>query len=532
MSGRSETRDNAVALNRRDLLRVAPLVIPALQASRTSAAPDSAPAAGMNVILFLSDQERAVQHFPEGWEAENLPGNIRLREHGVSFERAFCNSCMCSPSRATLFTGLYPAQHGVKETLSFGTRFSAREHVLPRDLPNMATVFAAAGYEVAYKGKWHLSKPQASPDDPEAWTPEDLEAYGFGRWNPPDAGENRDASQFGGGAADNDGRIMTGDGPVEDGREGVLAYLRDVAARQQPFLLVVSLVNPHDVLAYPQTWQDGGYDTTAWLDGDIGLPATVSEDLSSKPSAQQQFARWVNFGLGPLRDDAARQRYVNFYGNLIKATDTWLMELLDTLEELGLRDDTLIVRTSDHGEMGMAHGGVRQKSFNAYEESLRVPLIYSNPRLFPEPRESAALVSHIDLMPTLASLIGVPDSAREDWLGVDYSSLLFDAGAPAVQEEIIFTYDDIRCAQNIAQLAQPPNRIIALREERYKLARYYDGAGGAPDQWEFYDLEADPEERMNLAAPGFTASPEQAATRARLTARLEEITATRLQPLG
>lgn len=527
----SGTRDNAVTLKRRDLLRSVPFVLPALAASRVSTAPDSAPATGMNVILFLSDQERAVQHFPEGWEAENLPGSMRLREHGLSFDRAFCNSCMCSPSRATLFTGLFPAQHGVTDTLSFGTRFSAAERVLPRDLPNMATVFTAAGYEVAYKGKWHLSKPLAAPDDPTAWTPEDLEVYGFGRWNPPDAGENRDVSQFGGGTADNDGRIMTGDGPVKDGREGALTYLRDVAARQQPFLLVVSLVNPHDVLAYPQTWLDGGYDPDSWLDGDLGLPATVDEDLASKPTAQQQFARWLNIGLGPLRDAPARQRYVNFYGNLIKATDAWLVEMLDTLDELNLRDDTLIVRTADHGEMGMSHGGVRQKSFNAYEESLRVPLIYSNPRLFPQPRQSDALVSHVDLLPTLASLIDAPIPESADWQGVDYSALILDAGATPVQDEIVFTYDDIRCAQNIAQLALPPNRIIAVREERYKLARYYDGAGIAADQWEFYDLEADPDEQVNLAAPGLTASPEHAAARARLTARLEEITATRLQPL-
>ncbi|MFN8678801.1 MAG: sulfatase-like hydrolase/transferase [Thermomicrobiales bacterium] len=526
------THESAVTLKRRDLIRAAPFVLPALKTRPASAAQGAAPVAGMNVILFLSDQERAIQHFPEGWEAENLPGGMRLREHGLSFERAFCNSCMCSPSRATLFTGYFPAQHGVTDTLSFGTRFSASERVLPRDLPNLATVFSAAGYEVAYKGKWHLSKPLAAPDDPEAWTPEDLEVYSFQRWNPPDAGENRDVSQFGGGTADNDGRIMTGDGPVADGREGVLAYLRDVAARQQPFLLVVSLVNPHDVLAYPRTWEDGGYAASDWLEGELGLPPTVDEDLASKPTAQGQFARWLNIGLGPLRDDAARKNYVNFYGNLIKATDAWLVDLLDTLDELNLRDDTLIVRTSDHGEMGMAHGGVRQKSFNAYEESLRVPLIYSNPRLFPEPRQSDALVSHVDLLPTLATLIGAPGAARAGWQGVDYATLILDADAAPVQEEVVFTYDDLRCAQNIAQLALPPNRIIALREERYKLARYYDGAGIAADQWELYDLETDPDEQINLAAPGFVPTPEQAASRARLTARLADITATRLQPLA
>jgi arylsulfatase A-like enzyme len=455
----------------------------------------------------------------------------RLKEHGLSFDRAFCNSCMCSPSRATLFTGLFPAQHGVTETLSYGTAFSPTERVLPRDLPNMATVFAAAGYDVAYKGKWHLSKPLSDPDDPGAWKPEDIATYGFNRWDPPDAGENRDISQFGGGNADNDGRIMESSGKVGDGDEGALQYLRDVAHKRQPFFLVISLVNPHDVLAYPRIWKDGGYETDAWLRGDVDLPGSVNEDLSTKPSAQRQFLRWLNLGLGNLPDDSARRNYVNFYANLLRATDAYLVQVLDALQEFELLDDTLIVRTSDHGEMGMAHGGARQKSFNVYEESLRVPLVFSNPRLFPEARRSDALVSHVDLLPTLASLIDAPTTARAAWQGIDYSSLVVDPAAPPVQDHVVFTYDDLRCAQNVVQLVAPPNRITCIREERYKLARYYDGDGVTPDQWEMYDLVADPGERVNLAFAGNTPTQEQVAARERLVARLTEVEALRLQPL-
>jgi choline-sulfatase len=525
-------------VRRRDLLRSAPFALPALKARLARAAPEESGAVrGMNVILFLIDQERAVQHFPAGWEERNLPGMTRLRQHGVSFNHAFCNTCMCSPSRASLFTGFFPAQHGVTDTLSFGTRFSVAERVLPRHLPTMATVFAAAGYDVAYKGKWHLSKPLADLDDPEDWTSADVATYGFDRWDPPDAGENRDISQFGGGDANNDGRIMHSRGDAADGEEGVLQYLRSVAPGRQPFFLVVSLVNPHDVLAYPRIWQDGGYESETWLDGEIGLPATVDEDLSTKPSAQWRFNAWANLGLGPLRDEAEQRNYVNFYGNLIKAADAALVALLDTLDETRLLDDTLIVRTSDHGEMGMAHGGMRQKSFNVYEESLRVPLVFSNPRLFPEARASDALVSHVDLLPTLASLIDAPDTARGSWQGVDYSALLRerDSATPPVpvhvQDHIVFTYDDVRCAQNVPQLVPPPNRIVSIRETRYKLARYYDGDGIEPDQWEMYDLETDPDERVNLAFVGSSLTAEQTAARKRLTAKLREVEATRLQPL-
>ena len=71
----------------------------------------------MNIILFLTDQERAIQHFPPNWLRQNLPGMRRLRRHGLSFERAFTNACMCSPARSTLMSGYFPAQHGVKYTL-------------------------------------------------------------------------------------------------------------------------------------------------------------------------------------------------------------------------------------------------------------------------------------------------------------------------------------------------------------------------------------------------------------------------------
>ena len=116
-----------------------------------------------------------------------------------------------------------------------------------------------------------------------------------------------------------------------------------------------------------------------------------------------------------------KRNYLNFYGNLMKSSDAYLVKLLDTLAKTGLLDNTLVIATADHGEMGTAHGGMRQKNFNVYEESTRVPLVYSNPRLFKKPRTNDALVSHVDFLPTLASLVGAPVGARDDWQGVDYS---------------------------------------------------------------------------------------------------------------
>ena len=116
--------------------------------------------AGMNIVLFLTDQERAIQHFPPNWLRQNLPGMRRLRRHGLSFERAFTNACMCSPARSTLMSGYFPAQHGVKYTLEEEMPASEYPQVnLPTELKNLATVMKAAGYTTIYKGKWHCSKP-------------------------------------------------------------------------------------------------------------------------------------------------------------------------------------------------------------------------------------------------------------------------------------------------------------------------------------------------------------------------------------
>jgi choline-sulfatase len=198
-------------MKRRDLLR-STIALPAIATGGMQDAEAAGGFEGMNVILFLTDQERAPQHFPAGWVRRHQPATQQLLNTGVSFNRAFCNSCMCSPSRSSLLTGYFPAQHGVTDTLSFGNPQSPSEPILPEDLPNLGTAFEAAGYHVSYKGKWHLSKPLADPDNPDAWAPDDTAVYGFDRWDPPDAGEDQSPGQFGGGRADHDERFVKSSG--------------------------------------------------------------------------------------------------------------------------------------------------------------------------------------------------------------------------------------------------------------------------------------------------------------------------------
>jgi len=261
------------------------------------------------------------------------------------------------------------------------------------------------------------------------------------------------------------------------------------------------------------------------------LPATVNQDLSTKPTVQGQFLELTNAGLGKLTEEQQRH-YLNYYANLMIASDKHLQRVLETLDEQGMLENTLIIRTADHGEMGMTHGGQRQKNFNFYEETLRVPLIYSNPKLFPKPAVSRAMVSHVDFLPTLASLFDAPERARADWEGVDYSAVVLHPGAEPPQDYIVFTYDDYQSGQPSGPYPEPPNHIVSIREERYKLAKYYDADDPTgPWQWEMYDLATDPLETRNLADASWKRTPQQEAEFIRLQAQLAAVEQDRLQPL-
>ena len=192
---------------------------------------------GKNVIILIIDQMRQIQDFPPGWSEANLPGLTRLQQNGLTFTQATCNAAMCSPSRATLFTGRFPAQHGVRWVLEENmpdTTYPQRDMPRPDQLDNMATMAIEAGYEgrvlasfppllllllpssfsrpktshipivspfpsllpsfaAVFKGKFHCVKKSASGNG--SWVGSDMAQYGFGRWNFPDAGANQDLSE-------------------------------------------------------------------------------------------------------------------------------------------------------------------------------------------------------------------------------------------------------------------------------------------------------------------------------------------------
>lgn len=471
---------------------------------KSTARGDSFPAQP-NIVVIITDQERRPMYWPEGWAERNLPNRQRITKHGLTFDQAVCNTAMCSPSRSTFFTGLYPAQHGVTRTLTEGGTVSPTEPQLQTSEQNMATMLRSAGYRVHYRGKWHLSK-GVDGGDP---TSDDVARFGFEGWIPPDAGQDTNPDHFGGGCADHDRRVA----------EEAVEFLSgpDVSSGT-PWALVVSFVNPHDVLAFPQTWDamngtcdNYGSDAPDAFDQGIELPPTFDEilALNHKPTAQVQSELLLAAGLGPLLGPDQARKYINFYAYMHKVVDKHIGSVLDAIEATPLMlDQTVIVRISDHGEMGMSHGGLRQKVFNAYEETLRVPLVISNPLLFPDPVRTDAVASLIDVVPTLATLAQVPDRASWNFLGTDLTPVIVDAAAyPAgpsaqVQDTVLFTYDDQNCATPDGQnIVTQPNHIRCIRESRWKYTMYFDPSGVVAPQYELYDLDADILELNNLADP-------------------------------
>ena len=175
-----------------------------------------------------------------------------------------------------------------------------------------------------------------------------------------------------------------------------------------PFCLIASLVNPHDIFVYPNARLFGisGYDPSAFSDLPIELPPTYDENLSTKPMVQASFVDALN-SVWPFASETPAVWYTRLYAYMTALADNQLSRILDLLDAKGLTEDTLIVRVADHGEMGLSHGGMRQKDYSAYEETIHIPMIFSNPRLFPRPLETDCLAGLIDVLPTLLTVAGL-----------------------------------------------------------------------------------------------------------------------------
>ena len=267
---------SAAATRRRVLQAGAGLAAAAVGATRGLAAPTIAgqpiivPRAP-NIVVIMTDQERHHMHWPAGWAEQNLPSLQRLKRNGLYFQRAYTAACECSPSRGVIQTGRFAPINRVPSTAVLWPGL-----IYQNCQPTIATLLKEhAGYDVVWKGKWHLSyASNAAPGNGgEDWGPADIKVmeanWGWSGWNPPDASTAIQQAQgtpfgvfngndtAGGGNPNNDGRYVSGTVNATPGQipgvggESVVEFLQGRKGSSNPFCLFVSLVNPHDIGAYP-----------------------------------------------------------------------------------------------------------------------------------------------------------------------------------------------------------------------------------------------------------------------------------------
>lgn len=528
-----------------------------------------------NVLVILTDQER----YPPPYEGaalarfrrERLPARERLRAASTELHRHYTASTACQPSRTSLFTGQYPSLHGVTQTngLAKQAHDPAATYLDPDTVPTMGDWFRAAGYRTYYRGKWHIShadlpfnghaglrtndaEGNADIDAIDAYHRADrLDPFGFSGWvgrephgpDPADSGFVRDEL-------------------FVDQVTGLFARLRaDGDDDRRPWLAVASLVNPHDIVFSGLAWRAFGLPVPDDSVPAGAPPPSATEDLAGRPGCQGEFRRvWAEM----LWDQPADEAHRRFYHWLHEVVDRAIDRILDALVASHFAESTIVVFSSDHGEMLGAHGGLLQKWHNAYDETTRVPFMVCGPNI-PAGGRVDLPTSHVDLLPTLLGLVGLSEAevaaaaARvaadhidaRALVGRDLSGLLRGESSSThhVDAPVYFmTEDDISSGLRQTGVLSgeryepvgPPSHVETVVTHvadgsggpgpLWKLNHYYGDRPDADDghDWELHDLTADPEERTNLAA---SADDTVAGVRARLQAVLDaERSAKRLRP--
>lgn len=467
-----------------------------------------------NVLLITSDQ----QH----WNTLGLlnseirtPNLDRLAASGTLFTRAYCCNPTCTPTRASIITGMYPSQHGA---YSLGTK-------LPESVPTLGDRLHLGGYRTALIGKAHFQQLYDHPlyrsiesnplqQNLDFWRKFNgpfygfdhvelarnhvdeyhagqhyalwMEEKGFTEWRKhfksfPDASGHDEH--------------LTWTIPEEYHYDAWIAerteaMLKEYAARGDHFFLWASFPDPHPPYLVPEPW-DKMYDPAA-----LTVPGlSPKEDLSTLPShfalaqhppeevdvspyreAEGNAVHGLHSHLHN-REELARQIAV-YYG-MVSMMDQYIGRILDRLDELGLTENTLVVFTTDHGHFYGQHG-LTAKCIHHYEDLLRVPMIVSQPGRIPAGKRSDALQSLVDLAPTFSSCC-VQDIPRS-MTGVDQSGVWFGE-QPFARDHVL-----------VENRHQPTTmNIRTYIDSRYKLTVYFNRNYG-----EMFDLAEDPGEIVNL----------------------------------
>lgn len=410
-----------------------------------------------NILVVLTDDHRYdALGFMKTQDFGDTPTLDRLAREGTHFRNAFVTTALCSPSRASIFTGLYAHQHKVVDN----------NHPIPPDLIFYPQYLQQAGYDTAFIGKWHMG---SEGDDPQPGFDHWVSFKGQGTYMPSANGLNVD------------GKRVPQKGYITDELTDYAIDWIEKRDGKRPWMMHLAHKAVHaEFLPAPR--HAGRYDKETFR-----YPESMKAGVPGRPMwVENQRNSWhgVDYAYHGTLDIAD---YYKRYMETLLAVDEGLARIMDLLERRGELDDTLILYLGDNGFMFGEHGLIDKRT--AYEESMRIPMIARCPSLFPAGSTVEAVVANIDIAPTMLAAAGL--DAPDHMAGSDFLPLAGNPQAPW-RAEFLYEYYWER------NFPQTPT-VHALREERYKYIHFH----GIWDLDELYDLAVDPQENNNLLAqPG------------------------------
>src|SRR5712692_7193109 len=389
-----------------------------------------------NVLFLFPDQLRAQALGCMGNRDVRTPQLDRLASEGVLFRNTLANSPVCCPARAILMTGQYCHKNGMV----------ANDLRLRESHVTIAKVLGQAGYRTGFIGKWHLDGGKRLP----GFVPPGLRRQGFEFWAANECSHQHFNTQY---FRDTPEPIPIKKFEAEAWTDLGIEFLRESRKDPRPFFLMIAMGPPHDPYGAPEKYMKM-YDP---------------QKLALRPN-------WR------AADRTPGRREIAAYYAAVSAVDEQVGRILRALDETGIAEDTVVLVSSDHGDMLGSHG-LRLKR-KPWEESIRVPGIVRYPRQVKPRRQENVLFSHIDFAPTLLALCGA--SIPAGMQGRDLSGVVLGKthrGPDSAFFQIFGPY----------QGDGTPDGWRGVRTERYMYARYRS------KPWVLYDLEKDPDELHNLS---------------------------------
>jgi len=449
----------------------------------------AAPERPLNVLFLMTDEQHYRSLSLTGNPYITTPNIDRIGREGAQFVNATCVTPFCSPSRASFITGLYPHRHGILVNVDGK---GARQAPLPQHaFPNTETILHKAGYATAHFGKWHLgdtgdfdcyeSRVYAGADNQEykRFLDERLPKSKFADFAGPGRYLDRPVEmipaiekayrEFTKPPSDRVsyisiiGRSLIPPELLPETRITDAAIERIRKHANEPFMITVSWSPPHDLWVIPEPY--------------YGMVDRRKIELRGSRDMPEWDQRGASKRLGDLAGDEGVREYAAIYHGMVKYIDDQVGRVLGTLDDLGLAERTLVVFTTDHGDMVGAHGCIGKSITGFYDDLVHIPFLMRLPGAIRPGTVVDRPVSQVDLMPTILDLTG-----RQAPEGIHGRSL-----RPLMQGRDVPWRDHAFC--------QRANHQFMLRTATHKYV-----FGPKPRMAALYDLKADPDENRNLAA--------------------------------